>query len=114
MLVSITQDGVMKPAPPGRNMTLRFSNDGKVSGRSVCNSYSGAYETQGEILKISALVATTMACADSTTLQIDNTLMDYEGMYFAALERAQLFEKRADELTVTFADGKGKLVFKPG
>ncbi len=106
-LVSMTRDGVTKTPAAGRNVTLAFSRDGKVSGNSGCNSFGGNYETQGEVLKISALVSTLMACAE-------NDAMEFEAAYVEALQNAQLYEKRGAELTITFANGNGKLVFRQG
>lgn len=101
-LVSITENGATKTPVPGATVTLNFARDNKVSGNAGCNSYNGAYEAQGEILKIGTLAVTAMAC-------LENDKMEMEAAFLTALQDAQLFEKRGNELTLTFANGKGKL-----
>jgi heat shock protein HslJ len=103
-LASIVEDDVTRTPPEGAVITLNLGRDGKASGTSGCNSYSGAYETQGEIIKFGALTTTLIAC-------VDPALTSFEGLYLGDLYRAQLFEKRDNQLTLTFADGKGRLVF---
>lgn len=104
-LTSMVQNGATRTPPAGTEITLDFTSDGKVGGNSGCNSYGGTYEAQGEILKISALVSTLMACAESEK-------MDFEAAYVAGLQAAQMFERTADQLSVTFGNGTGKLVFR--
>ncbi len=103
-LLSLAQSGATQTPVTGMQVTLEFSNDGHVSGNSGCNLYSGAYQTQGEILKIGELVMTERACADENA-------MNFETVYLTALQNAQLYEKRADRLTITFANGSGKLTY---
>ncbi len=103
-LTGITENGVIKKPVAGTDITLEFSRDNRVNGHAGCNSFGGAYETQGEILKISALFSTLMAC-------IEVEKMEMEAAFLAALQNAQLFEKRDKQLTITFASGSGKLEF---
>lgn len=100
----MTRDSVTQTPAAGRNVTMDFSNDGRVGGSAGCNSFGGTYETQGEILKISTLQITLLAC-------LENGVMEFESAYVDALQNAQLFEKRNNELTITFANGTGRLRF---
>jgi heat shock protein HslJ/membrane-bound inhibitor of C-type lysozyme len=43
--------------------TLHFSLDGRVTGKSFCNSYGGSYALTGESLTFGQLVSTMMACS---------------------------------------------------
>lgn len=104
-LTSLVENGVTQTPPAGVSITLELSRDGKASGHSGCNTYSGAFQTQGEIIKFGALATTMMACADPKA-------MEFEGVYLGKLYSAQLFERRDDQLTMMFADGKGRLVFR--
>jgi heat shock protein HslJ len=65
-------------------ITARFMADGKVSGFSGCNSYSGAYTTSGGSISISRKLAVTRkACARPVMLQ--------EKLYLAALTAAKTY-----------------------
>lgn len=48
--------------------TIHFYDDGSISGRSFCNSFSGAY-TIGELLSISLATTTLMGCAPEVMAQ---------------------------------------------
>jgi heat shock protein HslJ len=104
-LTSVVENGVTETPPAGASITLDLGRDGKASGHSGCNTYSGAFETQGEIIKFGALTTTLMAC-------VDPNVMEFEGMYLSRLYSAQIFERLDNQLTLTFGDGKGRLVFR--
>lgn len=101
-LTEMTRNGVSQPvvavAP-----TLEFQSD-TLGGNAGCNSYGGAYKTQGEMIQVSALRSTLMACADEKA-------MAQESAYLDALQNARLFEVRDDVLKITYGEGKGQLVF---
>lgn len=103
-LTNLTQNGTMQIPAAGTKITLEFSENGQVSGSSGCNSYGGTYKAQGEILDIGALVSTLRACVDPNAMKM-------EAAYVGALQEAQMFSKSADGLTITFANGSGKLEF---
>lgn len=105
VLVSMVENGATRTPPTGAEIALDFSNDGKVGGNSGCNSYGGNYETQGEILKISTLVSTLMACAEAEK-------MEFEAAYVAGLQAAQMYERTADRLNISFGNGTGELVYR--
>lgn len=56
----ISVDGSMSTT--GRVATLRFSSDGRISGRSFCNRFTGRYSVDGRALAVGQLAATRMAC----------------------------------------------------
>ena len=65
-------------------ITARFMADGKVSGFSGCNSYSGVYTTSGGSISVSRKLAVTRkACARAVMLQ--------ERLYLAALTAAKTY-----------------------
>jgi heat shock protein HslJ len=104
-LTSITHNGVTQTPPPGiAPITFDVAADGKVSGNSGCNLYSSTLVTQGEIFRLSSIQSTLRACADPK-------MMEFEGEYLARLYQGQIYEKRDNQLTITFADGAGRLLF---
>lgn len=104
-LTSMTLNGVTQTPPPGgAPITLEIAADGKVSGNSGCNLYSSTVVTQGEIIRFSSIQSTLRACADPQ-------MNEFEGAYLTGLYQGQLFEKRDNTLTITFADGAGTLRF---
>lgn len=53
-----------RPVLPDAPITLMFGSDGKVTGRSGCNQFSGNYQLTGTTLKVfPQLIGTRMACA---------------------------------------------------
>ncbi|ENO86145.1 META domain-containing protein [Thauera linaloolentis] len=74
-------------ADPQR-VTLAFGDDGRVTGISACNRYSGRYALSGEGLHLSELAGTRMACAPA--------LMEEEQRFHAALATVDGFGIAAD------------------
>lgn len=50
--------------PEGVEVSMRFDDEGQVSGRGGCNRYSGGYELAGDRLTIGPVAMTRMACPD--------------------------------------------------
>ncbi len=86
---------------PGR-VTLAFA-DGRVSGRSGCNLYSGPTEIGRGTLKIGALISTKMACAESG-------MMRQESAYLNALQSAERYKFGPDG-ALTIETGTGAIVY---
>ena len=83
---------------PDTAITAEFSEDGKVSGSSGCNSYTTTYSVSGKKIAFGEQVASTMmACPDP--------LMAQERDYVEALSSAATFEIADDTLTLYDADG---------
>lgn len=67
----------------GKEITLKFSiGDGAFQGDGGCNKMSGVYTVQEDMIKMSSLISTKMACDQ---LQV-------EGEYFKLLESANRYE----------------------
>ncbi|HEX5634584.1 MAG TPA: META domain-containing protein [Gemmatimonadales bacterium] len=80
-------------------VTVRFDEEGRVTGRGGCNSYTGSYTLTGESLTIGSTASTMMACAPS--------LMDQEARFLAVLQATQRFEFTGDgALVLHAADGR--------
>ena len=72
-----------QPAPNGydnRPASLRFENDGAVSGFTGCNRVTGTYRITGESLRFGGTATTRMACPDGMELDrrvtwvVENTM----------------------------------------
>jgi heat shock protein HslJ/uncharacterized lipoprotein YbaY len=79
-------------------VTLSFGQDGRVSGSSSCNSYSGSYKIAGENLTIGQTIGTMKACA--------TPLMNQEQAFLGILRGVQRFEIRPDGTLVLQAADK--------
>ena len=71
-------EGVLAALLDGTEITAAFV-DGKLAGSAGCNSYSAAYERQGEALTLGPAVTTRKACAEP------QGIMEQEQAYLAAL-----------------------------
>ncbi|MFA5539247.1 MAG: META domain-containing protein [Gemmobacter sp.] len=72
----------------GAAATLRFTAEGRVSGRAACNWFAGGYDLTGEGLRLSPMGATMMACAGPA--------MDLDQRIFAAFETVDRFDIGTD------------------
>ncbi len=70
---------------------------GTVGGFAGCNSFSGTYGTNGNVVWISRLATTRMAC--------DEALMEQETAFLAALQGAAMIESRGTTLSLTDRSG---------
>jgi heat shock protein HslJ len=81
--------------------TLKFHDDGGLTGRSSCNSYTTTYRIGGEGLAIGRTASTRMACPGA--------LMDQEQRFLDILQQVQRFEI-ADDGKLLLIDGKGRKI----
>jgi heat shock protein HslJ len=84
---------------PGTEIEVVFGI-GSVGGFAGCNSFSGTYGTNGNLVRIGRLATTRQACAQD--------VMDQEAAFIQALEGAALIETRNRSVNLT--DLKGSLV----
>ena len=89
--------GAAEAPPASVTATAEFA-DGTVSG-SVCNSYSGSYETDGSEMTIGPVAATEMWC------ESPEGAMDLEQAFLAAISTAETFEVTDGELRIDYPDG---------
>jgi heat shock protein HslJ len=68
-----------------------------VGGFAGCNSFSGTYGTNGNIVRVSPLATTRLAC--------DQAVMDQEAAFLKALQGAALIDVRADAVNLTDLGG---------
>jgi heat shock protein HslJ len=85
---------------PGTTMDVAFGI-GNVGGFAGCNSFSGVYGTNGNVVRIGRLATTRLACADDVMAQ--------EAAFLNALEGAALIETRSDQVNLTDLRGSLKV-----
>jgi heat shock protein HslJ len=83
------------------SMTLR--EDGTVAGTTGCNRYHGAYTTDGDALRLSAIASTKRACGEA--------IMDQERVFLGALDAVRGFTIEGDQLTLLDEGGSPVLGF---
>lgn len=93
-----------QPVHTGSSVTLLFGADGHVGGSAGCNTYGGEYTLTGSTLTVGELVSTLMACEES--------IMQQESAYLAALQSAVSVEQVNGQLVVAYGEGQ-QLVFAP-
>jgi heat shock protein HslJ len=79
-------------------VTLIFSPGNIIGGVGGCNSYGGSYTFDGTAFSVSNVASTEMACAD-------NSLMQLESAFTAALNSATGLAMNGDELRITYPEG---------
>jgi heat shock protein HslJ len=83
--------------------SLTFTADGKVSGTTDCNNFSGTYSLEGDRLAFGSLMSTLMFCDGSQETEYTSSLAHAERI---------LFNKNGD-LTVVLGDGRGEMLYVP-
>lgn len=97
---------------PGTELTLRFNDDGTVSGSTACNEYSATFEVEGpydefvegqqdendgQVIRLGAITITERACAESNYMEQEAEfvgLLEQVGRWFIA--RGNLILRSAD------------------
>lgn len=90
------------PAAAGVETTLKFGNDGQMSGSMGCNSFSGDYKVTGDKIEFGSIVSTMMAC--------DEPRMSQESAAFQVLNGSTSFEINGDSLTISGADNTSAII----
>jgi len=78
--------------------SITLGADGRISGNSSCNRFTGSYEVSGKSLKIGPLGVTRMACPAA--------LMDQEQRFLKTIERVASWNIANGLLHLHDADGK--------
>ena len=85
----------------GSDVTARFGQDGRMTGRSGCNWYSALYTTNDYAINLSSESVTSMLCRDPG-------IMDQESAFLTDLSETSEF--RVSESSLKFYDARGKTV----
>ena len=85
----------MPVVPNNVQITLKFNNDGTLSGFSGCNNYNGGYKLTGnttefgKTITIGPLASTAMYCADTANL---------ESSYLSILQQTKTYSITNDKM----------------
>jgi heat shock protein HslJ len=103
-LVSLGPAGGEAGLVAGTTVTLKFGEDGRASGSTGCNNYSGTYQVRGDTISFSRLISTRRACLDQNASQ-------QEQRFISALESANRFRLTSNRLTIFSDRGRTVLNF---
>ena len=90
----------------GTTLDAKFAADGTLSGTSGCNSYSGGYKVDGDMISIGPLAYTEMGCVEP------EGVMEQEAQFLAALHSAATYQIEGDVLEMRTTDGALAVSFK--
>jgi heat shock protein HslJ len=103
-LLSLGPTGSEVGVIAGTKVTLTFGEDGRASGSTGCNSYSGTYQVRGDNISFSRLVSTRRAC-------LDQNANHQEQRFLSTLEAANRFRLANNRLTILSDRGRSSLNF---
>lgn len=103
-LVSLGPPGSETDVVTGTTVTVRLGEDGRASGSTGCNTYSGTYEVRGDTISFGRLASTRRAC-------LDQNANEQERRFLAALEAANRFRLSSNRLTIISDRGRMILNF---
>ena len=103
-LASIGPAGAEAGLVAGTTVTLKFGEDGRASGSTGCNSYSGTYQVRGDNITFGRLISTRRACLDQNANQ-------QEQRFLSVLEAANRFRLSSNRLTILSDRGRNALNF---
>lgn len=89
----------------GTQMTVKFDSEGRVSGSSGCNMFSGSYSDDGTTLSIGPLATTRLACAIP--------ILQQEQAFLTALQASTQYELTSEQLTLRNPEGATQVVLLP-
>jgi len=90
----------------GTDLTAIFSENGDLSGSAGCNNFSGAYQVDGDLIKIKLGPQTMMFCEEP------EGVMEQESAYLEALQSATNYKIRGDVLVMMDDSGQEVLNFQ--
>jgi heat shock protein HslJ len=92
-----------KPVLATTEVNITFLANGRITGKSGCNTYNGQAKIEGSSFTVASPMASTMmACPQP--------VMDQETEYLKALQAAQSFKVTGNQLKITA--GKTELTFE--
>lgn len=87
--------------------TLIFGDNGRVSGYTICNSYSGPYSEAGDQVTFGPLVTTRRACTNPE-------FVAQERLFLQVMDGATTVMRSGDRLTITAPTGSLTFVASDG
>lgn len=86
-------------------INAEFTAEGRVSGTSGCNSYSGGYKLEGTSIVFSSMAGTRKMCAEP------EGVMEQEMKFLQALEKSAVYSIHEDRLELRDASGALQVSF---
>lgn len=86
----------------GSRVSIQFGEDGRASGQTSCNNFTGKYAITGEGIRIGPVAATRKACGPE--------LMKQEQQFLSALSAVTRFDVGADGRLTLFAGDTAQLI----
>ncbi|MCS6846640.1 MAG: META domain-containing protein [Anaerolineae bacterium] len=83
----------------GTELAVSFGADGRVSGSSGCNNFTGSFTQTGDAIEIGPLASTAKMCANP------EGIMEQEAQFLQAMQSAKVIQLDGDRLTLRTADG---------
>jgi len=102
-LISYDLEGKIAHPLEGLEITLNVNPDGKLGGKSGCNTYGGSYGMFDGKLNISDIFSTKMFCGAETNV--------FESLYYGQLEKSTRVSLEKGKLTLTDPETKKFLEF---
>jgi heat shock protein HslJ len=100
-------NGTMVPVGTGTNISLKFGEEGKVSGFiDGCRGYSGRYTTMGETIRVTNLTE-----VFENTCSLSKETADIENSTFSLLQKSPRFNINEGTLVFGYYDAQRYLVF---
>ncbi len=95
------------PVAENSSVSFTFGTDGRVSGNSTCNSFSGPYEATGDSLHIGPTMGTLRACTETSMMEQETRFLGLLGEVraFAIHPDTTLVLRAADGRTITARRG---------
>ncbi len=100
-----SSDGSQQLVIPDTSITLVVSRDGRFNGSAGCNSYSGAYTVEGELINWGPVTCTAMYCPEP------DGIMEQESEYIRLLENTTRFSASDEFLVLSHYDVEKMLIF---
>ena len=94
--------GGMATVLSGTTLTAEFGDDDQLNGSGGCNNYFGGYTVSGDLLTVSPLGVTMMACP------YPEGIMEQEQAFLGALQSAAGYKLQGSQLHIL--DGTGQVV----
>ncbi|MCX7898903.1 MAG: META domain-containing protein [Methylocystis sp.] len=98
VIVGVYRVDAIGGAPPARQFTMRFSPQGRLSGK-ACNNFGSNYHIEGDRLTIGEIMSTRMACREP--------LMSQEQRLFDILKSAERWRRNGRVLSIETTTGSG-------
>ena len=100
-------NGMMVPVGPWTNISLKFDEEGNVSGIiDGCMRYSGHYTTLGETIKV-----TNLTMVYESTCSLTQETVEIENICFSLLQKSPRFNVNEGTLVFGYYDAQRYLVF---